>query len=68
MANQNQQLRYKGYNIEVTTDDDGTLTLSVDGESVPMRIVDNKFVTTYFEPQDDAITAAKRYVDRLMRK
>lgn len=68
MANQNKRIRYRGYDAEVETDDDGNMNVIIDNRPVPIRNVDGKFVITYFQPQDDEIAAIKHYIDRLARK
>ena len=57
--------RSRGHDIEVTIHDDGTPMLSVDGEDVPVRIVDGKFAVAYIQPEEDLLEGARKYVERL---
>lgn len=57
--------RSRGHQIEVTVEDDGTPAVTVDGESVPVRVVDGRYAVAYLKPVDDLLDAAKQYVQRL---
>lgn len=57
--------RSRGHDIEVTVRDDGTPAVRVDGEDVPVRIVDGKFAVAYIRPEDDLLEGARKYVERL---
>lgn len=56
---------YRGHDVQVEIDDQGEPSVFVDGEAVGVRRVEGKFAITYFEPHEDLMVAAKRYVDRL---
>lgn len=60
-----QRSSYQGHDIEVGVDDQGEPSVTVDGQVVSVRRVDGGFAVTYFEPHEDLMVAAKRYVDRL---
>jgi hypothetical protein len=57
--------RSRGHDIEVTVDDDGTPSVVVDGESVPVRIVDGRYAVAYLQPVDDLLDGARKYVSRI---
>jgi hypothetical protein len=57
--------RSRGHDIEVTLADDGTPTVTVDGEDVPVRIVDGRYAVAYLQPVDDLLEGARTYVGRL---
>lgn len=64
---ESRQARHRSHEIRTEIDDDGNPAVIVDGEAVPVRQVEGGFAITYFEPHDDLMQAAKRYVDRLPR-
>ncbi|WP_392545275.1 hypothetical protein [Oryzobacter telluris] len=57
--------RSKGHDIEVTVDDDGTPSVTVDGQDVPVRIVDGRYAVAYLRPVDDLLDGARQYVARV---
>lgn len=58
--------RSRGYDIEVTIEDDGTPAVTVDGEDVPVRIVEGgRYAVAYLQPVDDLLDGARTYVARL---
>lgn len=61
------QARHRGHEIRVEIDDHGEPSVTVDGEAVGVRKVEGKFAITYFEPHEDLMEAARKYVDRLPR-
>jgi hypothetical protein len=60
---------HRRYIVEIATPGDGaTPILTVDGESVPLNIVNGGFAVAYLPPFEDLHMAARAYVDRLARK
>lgn len=57
--------RSHGHDIEVSVQDDGTPTVTVDGEDVPVRVVDGKYAVAYIRPEDDLLEGARKYAERL---
>ena len=57
--------RSRGHDIEVTIDDDGTPYVRVDGEDVPVRVVDGRYAVAYLKPVDDLLEGARAYVARV---
>lgn len=57
--------RSRGHDIEVSVDDDGTPTVLVDGQDVPVRVVDGKYAVAYLQPVDDLLDGARQYVARV---
>lgn len=57
--------RSRGHDIEVTVHDDGTPVVIVDGEDVPVRVVDGKYAVAYLRPEDDLLEGARKYAERL---
>jgi hypothetical protein len=57
--------RSRGHDIEVTVDDDGTPSVRVDGEDVPVRVVDGRYAVAYLQPVDDLLDGARQYVSRI---
>lgn len=58
---QTRAARTRGHQIEVTVADDGTPAVTVDGEDVPVGVVDGRYAVAYLEPVDDLLDAAKQY-------
>jgi hypothetical protein len=54
--------KLRGHEIEVTEPDDGDPSVVVDGEEVPVRVVDGKYAVAYIEPLDDLLDGAREYV------
>jgi hypothetical protein len=52
----------RGHEIEVAEPDDGAPSVVVDGEEVPVRVVDGKYAVAYIEPLDDLLDGAREYV------
>lgn len=60
---------HRRYSVVIETSDQRAKPLLlVDGESVPLDLIDGKFGVTYFPLVDDLEVAAKAYVDRLATK
>lgn len=57
--------RSRGHQIEVRVTDDGSPEVDVDGEAVPVRVVDGGYAVGYLAPAPDLLEAAKQYVARL---
>ena len=57
--------RSRGHDIEATLADDGTPRVTVDGQDVPVRIVDGRYAVAYLQPVDDLLEGARMYVGRL---
>ena len=55
----------RGHEIHIKLDDDGQPSLTVDGEAVPVGLVEGGFKVTYHSPEPDLLDAAKKYVRRL---
>jgi hypothetical protein len=53
--------RSRGHQIEVSVDDDGKPAVTVDGEDVPVRVVDGGFAVAYLKPEADLLDAARHY-------
>jgi hypothetical protein len=45
--------------------DDGDAAVTVDGEDVPVRVVDGGFAVAYLAPNPDLLDAARQYARRL---
>lgn len=57
--------RTRGHDIEVSIHDDGTPTVTVDGEDVPVRMAGGKYAVAYIKPEDDLLEGARKYAERL---
>ena len=57
--------RAKGREIQVWMKDDGNAVVTVDGEDVPVRVVDCGFAVAYLPPKPDLLDAARQYARRL---
>jgi hypothetical protein len=57
--------RSRGHDIEVTVHDNGDPVVIVDGEDVPVRVVDGKYAVAYLSPEDDLLEGARKYAERL---
>ena len=57
--------RSRGHDIEVSVEDDGTPSVRVDGEEVPVRVVEGRYAVAYLQPVDDLLEGARRYVSRV---
>jgi hypothetical protein len=57
--------RSRGHNIEATVEDDGTPMVVVDGQDVPVRMVEGRYAVAYLPPVDDLLDGARQYVKRL---
>lgn len=62
---QTRQARTKGHEIQVWMKDDGQAAVTVDGEDVPVRVVDGGFAVAYLAPNPDLLDAARQYARRL---
>ena len=56
-----QRAKVGGHEIAVIAHDDNTATVFVDGEEVPVRVVDGRYAVAYIEPQDDLLEGARQY-------
>ncbi len=57
--------RAKGREIQVLIKDDGDAAVTVDGEDVPVRVLDGGFAVAYLPPNPDLLDAARQYARRL---
>jgi hypothetical protein len=57
--------RTRGHEIQVWIKDDGDAAVTVDGEDVPVRVVDGGFAVAYLAPNPDLLEAARQYARRL---
>jgi len=57
--------RSRGHNVEATVEDDGTPTVVVDGQNVPVRMVEGRYAVAYLQPVDDLLDGARQYAKRL---
>lgn len=62
---QQRHARANGHEIQVWVKDDGDAAVTVDGEDVPVRVVDGGFAVAYLAPDPDLLDAARRYARRL---
>ena len=60
------RFRHKGHDITVaTSDDDNELSVVVDGEPVPVDLIEGGYAVAYLPPTDDLVAAVRAYTDRL---
>lgn len=57
--------RSRGHDIEVAVEDDGTPSVRIDGEDIPVRVVDGRYAVAYLQPVDDLLDGARKYVSRV---
>lgn len=59
-------ISHKGHDITVGTNDDGSEpSVVVDGEPVPVDLIEGGYAVAYLPPTGDLVAAVRAYADRL---